>query len=323
MSGSYRQLLSDTVFSERIACLNAALVHCNLCPRRCEIDRTSGQKGYCKTARNAVVSSCCAHHGEEPPISGRGGSGTIFFAHCNLHCRFCQNYDISQGGYGEAVTTAELADMMITLQDKGCHNINLVSPSHVIPQIIEAVQIASKKGLSIPLVYNSNGYDSVKTLRLLEGIIDIYLPDLKYGSNKAGMELSDCADYWDVAQAALVEMYRQVGELLVDNKGVARKGLLVRHLVLPDNYAGSREAFTFIAREISVRTHVSIMAQYHPCYMARDDKKIGRTLERLEYEQVLDIIHELGFENAFCQELSSSGVFLPNFKNADPFKETK
>jgi putative pyruvate formate lyase activating enzyme len=217
-----------------------------------------------------MVSSYGPHFGEEAPLVGRHGSGTIFFTYCNLHCAFCQNYTISQLGEGSPVSPEALAGMMLSLQVKGCHNINLVSPTHVVPYILEALALAAAKGLRLPLVYNTGGYDSLETLKLLDGVIDIYMPDMKYSDGQTAQELSDIRDYPEVNQAAVKEMHRQVGDLLTDESGVATRGLLVRHLVLPDGLAGTEGVVKFLAEEISPNTYLNVMAQYHPCYHAAD-----------------------------------------------------
>ena len=213
------------------------LADCNLCPRRCAVNRLAGETGICKTAETAWVSSYNPHFGEEDPLVGRQGSGTIFFTHCNLLCNFCQNYDISHQGFGQPAPAGDLAGMMMALQSAGCHNINFVTPSHVVPQILAAVEIAAKEGLRVPLVYNSGGYDRVQTLRLLEGIVDIYMPDFKFWDPAVAAAACDAEDYPEIARRALVEMHRQVGDLKLDDRGVAVRGLLVRHLVLPEGLA--------------------------------------------------------------------------------------
>jgi putative pyruvate formate lyase activating enzyme len=240
------------------------LQSCTVCPRRCGVNRLEGGRGFCRTALSPVISSYGPHFGEEPPLVGHKGSGTIFVTHCNLACEFCQNYEISQQGKGREVLPENLADMMIRLQRAGCHNINIVTPSHIVPQLIQSISIAAGRGLSIPLVYNSGGYDSVETLRLLEGVIDIYMPDAKFGSNDVAAAVSNAPDYVEVMKAAITEMHRQVGNLVIED-GIAIRGLIVRHLVLPENLAGTYEILPWIAREISPDTYVNIMDQYHWC----------------------------------------------------------
>ena len=265
----------------------AALKHCTLCPRRCGVDRTAGETGYCRTADKALVSSYNAHFGEEAPLVGRHGSGTIFFTHCNLLCTFCQNYEISHLGEGTEVTAGQLAQMMLNLQEAGCHNINLVTPSHVVSQILAAVQIAAQNGLRIPLVYNSGGYDSVKTLKILEGVIDIYMPDFKFWDAAIADKTCQAPDYPEVARQALSEMHRQVGDLIIDESGLARHGLLLRHLVLPQGLAGTREIMHFVATRISTQTYVNVMPQYRPCGRAAEVPELSHALTAGEFEAAL------------------------------------
>lgn len=248
--------------------LLAALRDCTLCPRRCRVDRTDGVRGVCQTGRLAEVASYNAHFGEEAPLVGRHGSGTIFFSHCNLGCCFCQNADISLGGEGTPATADQLAGIMLALQDQGCHNINLVTPSHVVPQIVEALVVAAGNGLHLPLVYNSSGYDRVSTLGLLAGIMDIYMPDAKFDQPEPAQRFCQAADYPVVMKKALLEMHRQVGDLTLNDQGIANRGLLVRHLIMPQRLAGTRELMAFIAHRISVHTYVNLMSQYRPCGQA-------------------------------------------------------
>ncbi|MBU4149471.1 MAG: radical SAM protein, partial [Candidatus Omnitrophica bacterium] len=235
---------------------------CSLCPRKCGVNRLKGGIGFCKAGLLPMVSSFHAHFGEEPPISGHKGSGTIFFTHCSLRCVFCQNYPISQMGEGREVSISELAKIMIKLQDQGCHNINFVTPTHYIPQILKAVCVAKEKGLDVPLVYNCGGYESLEALKILDGVIDMYMPDMKYSDNAAARKYSSAPDYFEASKKAIKEMYAQVGDLKVV-RGIAEKGILIRHLVLPDNLAGSEAIFDFIINELSPDTYVNIMAQYY------------------------------------------------------------
>jgi putative pyruvate formate lyase activating enzyme len=243
-----------------------------------------------------VIASYGPHFGEEAPLVGRHGSGTIFFAYCNLRCRFCQNYTISQLGEGSAVDREELARMMLSLQAKGCHNINLVSPTHVMPYILDALELAVGMGLHLPLVYNSGGYDSVETLELLNGIIDIYMPDMKYSDDKIAEQLSGIKDYPKVNRAAIKEMHRQVGDLNIDEQGIAQRGLLVRHLVLPNRLAGTEDVVSFLAKEVSTNTYLNIMAQYHPCYQAFDIPQLSRPLSSEEFSQAIKLAHQQGLD---------------------------
>ena len=266
----YVELLRSGNLRERADALYAHLKACDLCPRMCGVDRTAGETGYCRVGDKAIVSSHGPHPGEEPELVGRNGSGTIFFASCNLLCVFCQNADISHGMRGAVQTDDQLADKMLRLQAMGCHNINLVTPTHFVPQIVRAIDIAAGAGLRLPIVYNSGGYDRVETLRMLDGIIDIYMPDMKFSGSVAAEKYMNAPDYPDVVKAALKEMHRQVGDLKVDGHGVATRGLLVRHLVMPGGLAGSEEFARFIADEISCNTYVNIMPQYRPEHRARE-----------------------------------------------------
>jgi putative pyruvate formate lyase activating enzyme len=325
MTGRYLSLYQSGELARRAAILEARLADCDICPRRCHVNRLIGETGFCRAAALPVVASYCAHRGEEPPISGANGSGTIFFGNCNLHCCFCQNYQISQQ-LGERsryeITTDALAEKMLYLQDElGCHNINLVSPSHFVPQIIEALLAAVPQGLKVPLVYNSGGYDAVDTLRMLDGIIDIYLPDLRYADSEYAKKYSDAADYPPVARAAIAEMHRQAGVLKTDADGVARSGLIVRHLILPQGIAGSEESLTWLARELSPETAVSIMSQYHPCHRAYDYPELTRQISTAEYEEVRRLIDTLNLENGWIQEMGSAEDYLPDFEDKqNPFK---
>jgi putative pyruvate formate lyase activating enzyme len=260
---------------------------CNLCPRQCRINRIAGETGICKTAKQARVSSYNPHFGEEAPLVGTHGSGTIFFTHCNLMCLFCQNFDISHKGYGQEVSDAQLAAMMVALQQQGCHNINFVTPSHVVPQILSALEIAIQQGLSVPLVYNSGGYDLPATLKLLEGVFDIYMPDFKFWDSDVAESACQAKDYPQIARAALREMHRQVGDLQVAENGIAQKGLLIRHLVLPGGLAGTRQIMRFIAREISTGSYVNIMSQYRPCGRAAEIKGLNTFLSPADFQTAL------------------------------------
>lgn len=281
---------------------SALLEKCSLCPRNCNINRLKNELGFCKIGRNPKISAYNLHFGEEPPISGTNGSGTIFFTGCNLRCVFCQNYPISQLFNGNEITVEKLAEIMMTLQNQNANNINLVTPTNVVPQIIEAVLLAKNKGLKIPIVYNSGGYEKVKTLKLLEGIIDIYMPDAKYSDDRTAEKYSQVKNYSKINKAALKEMYKQVGTLQIKN-GIATKGLLIRHLVLPENIAGSQKVFEFIAKEISPKTYMSIMAQYHPANKADEFPELQRKITDKEYQQVLNWADELGLINGWRQEL--------------------
>jgi putative pyruvate formate lyase activating enzyme len=279
---------------KKISQARSILGSCVLCPRQCKVDRLSDEKGICRTGRLALVSSYNPHFGEEAPLVGRHGSGTIFFTHCNLLCNFCQNYDISHEGWGNEVSDDELASIMISLQDKGCHNINFVTPTHVVPQILSALNIAIEKGLHIPLVYNSSGYDSVAALKLLDGIFDIYMPDFKFWDSRIAETTCNAADYPQVAQQALIEMHRQVGDLVTEPSGIARRGLLVRHLVLPGNLAGTRDVMKFIYSSISPNTYVNVMSQYRPCGRAHETPGLSRSITVEEFMAAIDAAKEEG-----------------------------
>ncbi len=262
--------------------------NCTLCPRQCGVNRTAGETGTCNTGRRAVVASYSAHFGEEAPLVGRNGSGTIFFSHCSLRCNFCQNYEISHLGEGRAIEDRQLAKIMLDLQQAGCHNINLVTPSHVVPQILMAVYLAAQRGLTVPLVYNCSGYDRVGTLQLLDGIVDIYMPDFKFWDPQVARDTCNAPDYPEVAKHALLEMHRQVGDLCMDKvSGLAYKGVLVRHLVLPGGLAGTKKVMEFIARSMSRNTYVNVMSQYRPCGRAREIPALAAALSAKEYDQAV------------------------------------
>jgi putative pyruvate formate lyase activating enzyme len=284
----------------------AGLSRCELCPRMCGVNRLAdgpGNRGVCRVGALPVVASWTAHHWEEPPISGEQGSGTIFFSGCTGKCRFCQNYSISQLGYGNAVTTERFAAMLLELQRRGCHNINFVTPTHFVPQILAAVEVAAGWGLRIPLVYNTSGYERVEILRLLEGIIDIWLPDAKYADNETALRISGFPEYVEHNRAALREMYRQVGAgLQRDEAGLAQRGMIVRHLVLPYNLSDTAAVLAWLASELSPALHVSLMDQYFPTYKTLDDPTLGRKITPEEYRAALNAFEALGMENGWQQE---------------------
>ncbi|MEE8470907.1 MAG: radical SAM protein [Dehalococcoidia bacterium] len=291
---AYRKLDEEGKLRERVEQAVALLENCCLCPRRCQVNRSKGDVGKCRTGRAALVSSFGPHFGEEAPLVGSGGSGTIFFTYCNLRCCFCQNYAISQLGEGQAVESNELAEMMLSLERRGCHNINFVSPTHVVPQILEALEIAVRAGLSVPLVYNSGGYDSVETLRLLDGIVDIYMPDMKYSDERNAWRLSGIKGYPGANKAAVKEMHLQVGDLELNNRGVAVRGLLVRHLVLPHDLAGTSGVCRFLSQEISTDTYINVMAQYRPCYRASDVPELTRSIAEEEFAEAVRTARHYG-----------------------------
>ncbi len=294
MEPVYVKPFEQGLLKERAEILFQEMSNCTLCPRNCHADRLSGDLGTCKTGELAEVSNYMPHFGEESPISGIHGSGTIFFTHCNLLCNFCQNYDISHEGRGHAVTPRELADMMLTLQAMGCHNINCVTPTHVIVQILQALNLAAEDGLRIPLVYNSGGYDSVSTLEKLDGVIDIYMPDFKFWNKTIAAETCNAPDYGETARAAINEMHRQVGDLKLNISGIAEKGLLIRHLVMPEHTAGTRRIMEFLSREISPDTYVNIMPQYRPCGEAWENPILKRPIEMQEYRAALQDAMDAG-----------------------------
>ncbi len=267
---------------------------CAVCPRKCGVDRTRDELGFCGAGYLPEVSSQSPHFGEESPLVGQHGSGTIFLTHCNLGCLYCQNYSISHSGDGVKISVQQLADVMVGLQRRGCHNINFVSPTHFVPQILKALPRAIEMGLNVPLVYNTGGYDSVKTLRLLDGVFDIYMPDFKYSLGKISQEYSHAPDYPAIAKKALKEMFRQVGDLRIDEKGLALRGLLVRHLVLPNGLAGTKDIMRFLAEKISKNTYVNIMDQYQPCGNIPLDSPLRRTISSEEYSQAIAIAKKEG-----------------------------
>lgn len=277
-----------------------------MCPRRCGANRAKGKLGYCRAPLNPVIYSYIAHHGEEPALSGRKGSGTIFFTHCNMKCVYCQNYIFSQLDNGEEVGIEKLASIMIELQDMGCHNINLVNPTHFALQILAALRIALEKGLKIPIVYNTGGYDSLDTIKIFEGIVDIYLPDMRYSDNKMARLYSDASDYVEHNRSCILEMQKQVGVLTLDENGIAIKGLIVRLLVLPNDISGTAESLKFIKENVSKDTYLSIMSQYYPTFSAYDFKKIARGVTREEYKIKVDEAHRLGLNNGWVQEMPES-----------------
>ncbi len=292
---AYLPLLRSGELSERAQEAWRHLANCDLCARYCRMNRLKTIKGaVCRTGVRVVVHGHGPHHGEEAPLRGHHGSGTIFLSWCNLRCEFCQNWEISQRGIGHEVEPEELSSMMLELQARGCHNINFVSPSHGVAQILAAVAIAARNGLHLPLVYNTGGYDSMEALALLNGVVDIYMPDMKYSDPKMAHRYSHVRDYVDVNRTAVKEMHRQVGDLVLDERGIAVRGLLVRHLVMPGNVSGTKEVLRFLAEEVSPNTYLNLMDQYRPCYRAHDDPDIGRGLKRSEYDAALSAAQGYG-----------------------------
>ncbi len=293
--------LSRKEFKTRIERAFDLTSPCRLCPRECGVDRLAGEIGFCGAGAHAVVSSYTPHPGEEPPLSGYHGSGTIFFTHCNLRCVFCQNYPISQLGHGNEETTEALADMMLSLERRSCHNINFVTPTHMMPWILKGLYLAIEGGLRTPLVYNTGGYDTLEALQILDGIIDIYLPDMKYDDPEVAKKYSSAPDYPEVNRIAIKEMHRQVGELVLDEEGIAIRGMIVRHLVLPKGLAGSEGILNFLARDVSPHTAVSLMAQYFPAYRADEFPEINEILSRQDYQKAVLAMERAGLDQGWRQ----------------------
>lgn len=293
---SYIKLFESGELKERSKTAAEMLKTCNLCPHLCGINRAQGEKGFCRAGEFVIVDSVCPHFGEEDVLVGKRGSGTIFFGFCNLKCVFCQNYELSQQGQGYEVTVEELAKAMLQLQDIGCHNINFVSPTHFAAQIIQAVEIAADKGLKLPLVYNSGGFDSMETLELLDGIIDIYMPDIKFIDEDPAVKYLRVKGYPEAVKKSIEEMHRQVGDLKINNKGLAYRGLLVRHLVMPGGLAGTEEIMRFLAEEISKHTYVNILRQYHPSHLAGQFPELNRRITRQEFAQAVQLARDAGLD---------------------------
>jgi len=285
---SYLEAYERGILEQRLQVALERLSRCTLCPRNCAVNRVSGEKGICLTGRLAKISSYGPHFGEESPLVGRHGSGTIFFTHCNLLCNFCQNYDISHLGRGHEVTDEQLGAIMLDLQNMGCHNINLVTPSHVVPQVMCALKIAIEGGLDIPIVYNSGGYDDPNTLKMLDGMVDIYMPDLKFFSEETAKKCGLPIDYGPVARQAIKEMYRQVGDLEINTSGTAQRGLLVRHLIMPSGLSDVEDVMAFLATEISQNTYVNIMAQYRPCYGAHMVPELAKNISHNDTKEAME-----------------------------------
>lgn len=307
---SYCDLLESGVLAERVAQARERLRRCHVCPRHCAIDRLEGDLGFCLVGAKPFVSSHGPHQGEEAPLRGWNGSGTIFFASCNLRCTYCQNYEISQLREGREVSAQELADMMLSLQEQGCHNINLVTPSHQVPQIMEGLLLAAQQGLHIPLVYNTSSYDDWETLRLLDGIINIYLPDFKYADADAGLKYSKVPGYPAIAKVAIKEMHRQTGDLVMDERGLAVRGLLVRHLVLPGGLAGTPAIMRFLGEEISQNTYVNIMDQYRPCWKSFNYQPLDRSITKEEFEEAVEAAKVAGLHRLHHERPGSAVAWI-------------
>ena len=279
------------------------LEKCSICPHMCGINRNNGQVGRCKSSNKVKIALYSVHDFEEPCVSGKNGSGTVFFSNCNMNCVFCQNYEISQQGKGKEITIERLAEIFLEQQNRNVNNINLVTPTSYVPQIIEAIKIARVNGLKIPIVYNTNGYENIETLKMLEGYIDIYLPDLKYAENNLGLEYSKVKNYFEIATTAIKEMYRQVGSPKLNNDGIIEKGLIIRHLILPNNIENSKKVLKWIKENIDKDVYVSVMAQYFPTYKAKQIENINRKLTKEEYEEIENYLYDLDIENGYIQEL--------------------
>jgi putative pyruvate formate lyase activating enzyme len=323
----YVALFESGELERRVERLEARLESCDICPRRCGANRLSHEIGSCNAGKLVAVASVCAHHGEEPALSGSRGSGTIFFGNCNLRCVFCQNAQISQDPERQRpnqVTPSRLANRMLYVQNElNCHNINLVSPSHYVPQIMRAICEAVPRGLTLPIVYNTNAYDELETLAELEDVVSVYLPDLKYADNTVAARLSEAPHYVQTARAAIREMYRQVGELELDDDDIAVRGLIIRHLILPDELAGSEASMKWIASELSTSVPVSIMAQYTPRHRAMEMPILARSITAAEYRRVVNLLDVLGMENGWLQDDSARDFYLPDFsREGHPFERS-
>jgi len=321
----YISLYRSGELERRVESLEVRLSSCDTCPRECGVNRLEDERGFCHSGRLPAISSFCAHRGEEPAISGSRGSGTIFFGNCNMRCVYCQNHQISQDYEAQRrneVEIHELAKSMLYLQDKlGCHNINLVSPSHFVPQIARAVLEVVPMGLRLPLVYNTSSYDSLKSLQELDGMISIYLADLRYASDEWSEKFSGASDYVERSREAIKEMQRQVGDLVLDDEGIARKGLIVRHLVLPNGLAGSEDSLGWLVREVSPGVTVSVMSQYYPTHRALQFPLLNRTISSAEYAEVIGMLGKLGIENGWVQGQEATEHYLPDFgRKSHPFE---
>ena len=324
MKSGYVALYHSGELERRAQALEARLASCDICPRECRVNRLQNELGYCHSGRLPIVSAVCIHQGEEPAISGSRGSGTVFFGNCNMRCVYCQNHQISQNWKKQKLKEMDchtLAERMLYLQDElGCHNINFVSPSHFVPQLVRAVLEAVPMGLRVPLVYNTSGYDSVSSLKELDGIVSIYLPDLRYASDNWAKKFSHVPDYVARTRQAIVEMHRQVGDLVVDEPGLAQKGLIVRHLILPNGLAGSEESLSWLVWELSLTVTISVMSQYIPVHKAARIPQLSRTISVEEYETVLRLLADLGVENGWVQEMGAAEEYLPDFeREGHPF----
>ncbi|BAZ97767.1 MAG: radical SAM protein [Dehalococcoides mccartyi] len=320
----YLELYESGELKQRLLRLEERMAECDLCPRKCGVNRLLNDTGgYCHSGNAPIVAAVCEHLGEEPAISGDNGSGTVFFSNCNLRCAFCQNHQISQDYENQQKNLTDcqtLARQIVDLQNtKGVHNINFVSPSHFVPQMLRTLIEAIPMGLRVPVVYNTNAYDSLETLYELDGVVDIYLPDLKFANNEWARQISGCKDYVSHARAAIREMFRQVGRVRYNAEGIAERGLIVRHLILPDDLAGSKESLKWIA-DLSTEITVSLMAQYYPCHRALDMPPLARTISVAEYRTAINMLDILGIENGWLQEPDAKDYYIPDFqRNGHPF----
>ena len=313
-SKRYTDLYASGTLDERIDMLDSLALSCSLCPRACGVNRKKGERGACHAPYELTVCKCLPHFGEEPVLTGTHGSGAIFFTYCNLNCQFCQNYQISQEHLGTPMDPSDLAGLMLRLQQQGCHNINLVSPTHFLPQIMKAVKVAAAQGLTLPLVYNTNGYERVEVLTLLEGIIDIFLPDAKYGDDRSAQDCSNAPHYISYNLSSLKEMFRQVGLLTTDTEGIAQRGIIIRHLVLPHDLAQTEHVLMMISEYLGKTVHISLMGQYFPAYHASDRVQLNRKITRQEYQHALTLLEEYGFENGWFQNPDDiQETFVPDF----------
>ncbi len=321
---NYKELFYSGELNKRAKLSLELLASCNICPNNCKINRIEGKIGKCFSKFLPIVSSYTVHYGEEPLLVGDSGVGNIFFGNCNLKCKYCQNFEISQNYKNEIrneVSLERLAEIMIELQDRGVNAIGFVSPTHFVPQILKSLEIAIPMGLNLPLIYNSNGYDSVEILKLLDGVIDIYLPDLKYGNNAYAKELSGINNYFDNAKLAIKEMYRQKGSKIIIENGKIKSGLIIRHLVLPNELSETEEVLRFLAYDVDKDITISLMSQYHPIFKANEYPLISRKLRISEYERAVNLLEKFGLTNGWIQELESSDYYLPNFNanRGNPF----
>ncbi len=332
IEASYLRLLRDGTLEKRVADLERLLERCTVCPRDCLNNRLNDEIAACYSGRLPIVSSYTAHFGEEPPLVGTKGAGNIFFGNCNLRCVYCQNYQISQSHKQQLrnqITHERLAEMMLELQSRGCHNINFVSPTHFAPQMARAILIAAQQGLDVPIVYNTNSYDAVEVLRLLDRVVDVYLPDLKYADDESGYTYSKVSGYKDFSRLALKEMFRQTGdELVFDENGLLRRGLVVRLLVLPNDIGSTKESIEWIRDELSPRVAISLMAQYYPTHQAETNKRymlLSRRIRESEWMKATSALEELGMEEGWVQEFDGSAYYYrPDFSDADrPFRDIR